>query len=99
MTERQPSNTLTLAELEAAASFRLTWLLTLNFAGVTGKESVVFQVFLIFGIDFHQCTGDSEAQSLALTCETASVKIGFDVIFLCHFEQCERLFYHILQDG
>ena len=90
---------LTLTELEATTRLGLTWLLTLYLTAVACQETFVLQRLLILGIDLHQCTGDSEAERLALTSETTSVEVGLDVILLSDLQQVQRLLHHILQDG
>ena len=78
---------LTLTELEATASLRLTRLLALYLAAVACEETVVLQVLLIFGIDLHQSAGDAQTQSLALTSEATSVEVSLDVVLLSDLEQ------------
>ncbi len=58
---------LTLTELEVTACLRLTWFLTLNSTRIASEETLSFQSFLVFSIQFHQCAGNSETQCLALT--------------------------------
>jgi len=88
---------LTLTELEATTSLGLTWLLTLNLTGIAGQETVVFQALLILSINLDECTGDSEAESLALTSEATTVEVGLDVIFLSYLQQVQRLLNHVLE--
>ena len=90
---------LTLTELEAATSLGLTWLLTLYLTAVACQETFVLQLLLVFFIDLHQSTGDSEAESLALTCEATTVEVSLDVILLSNIKQVQWLLYHILQDS
>ena len=90
---------LTLTELEATTCLGLTGLLTLNLTSIAGQETVVFQSLLVLGINLDQCTGDSEAQSLALTSETTTVEVGLDVILLSDLQEVQRLLHHILQDS
>lgn len=79
--------TLTLTELEATASLGLTWLLTLNGTAVTSEEAMVLEVLLVFSVDLHQGACNGKAQSLALTCVTATIEVSLDVVFLSHLEQ------------
>ena len=90
---------LTLTELEATTSLRLTWLLTLNLTGIASQESMVLQVLLVLSIDLYECAGNGKAQSLALTSEAATVEGCLDVIFLSDLQQAQRLLHHVLQDG
>ena len=88
-----------LAELEATASLWLTWFLAFNGTSVTGKEALILEGLLIIGVNFDQCACDSETQGLALACETATVEVGFDVVFAFYLEQVQWLLNHILQDS
>ena len=89
---------LTLTELEATASLRLTWLLTLNGTAVACEEAVVLEVLLVFCVDLHQGAGDGEAKSLALACVTATIEVGLDVVFLSDLEQLQRLLHHVAEN-
>lgn len=91
--------TLTLTELEATASLRTTRFLTLNGTCVTSKESVIFQILLVFLVDFNECACNGEAQSLALTCETATIEVHLYIIFLSYVKKLQRLLNNILQDS
>ena len=82
---------LTLTELEATTSLRLTRLLALYLTGVASQESVILQVFLVLSIYLDESAGNSETQSLALASEAATVEICLDVIFLSCFQQVQRL--------
>ena len=89
---------LTLAELEATACLRLTRLLTLNLTSVASEEALCLESLLVFCVNLNERTGDSEAESLALTCEAATVEVSLDIIFLFRTEQEQRLLNHVLQD-
>ena len=45
----------------------------------------------------NECAGDSETQSLALSCVAAAVEVGLDVVFLNCVEGCQRLLHYVLQ--
>src|SRR5574344_292812 len=90
---------LTLTELEATTSLRLTWFLTLNSTAVTCQESVVFQGLLVLSVHLNECTGDSHTQSLALTCKTTTIEVYLNIIFFSYFEQLQWLFNHVLKDS
>ena len=62
---------LTLTELEAATSLRLTGLLTLNLTAVTCQETGVLELLLVLFVHLDKGAGDSHAQGLALASETA----------------------------
>ena len=89
---------LTLAELEATACLRLTRLLTLNLTSVACEEALYLESLLVLSVNLNECASDSEAESLALTCETATVEVYLDVIFLFHTEQEQRLLNNVLQN-
>ena len=93
------SSRLTLTELEATTSLRLTWLLTLNLTAITCQETSVLQLLLILFVHLDEGTGDSHAQGLALASETTTVEVHLDVVLLSHLEQVQRLLNHVLQDG
>ena len=84
---------LTLRELEAATCLWLTWLLTFNSTWVTCDEAFCAQSLLVFFVDLHECTGDSEAKCLALTCITATCEVSLDVILLNYTEEVEGLLH------
>ena len=88
---------LTLTELEAATSLGLTWLLTLYLTAVACQETFVLQLLLVFFIDLHQSTGDSEAESLALTCEATTVEVSLDVILLSNIKQVQTRAIELLR--
>jgi hypothetical protein len=90
---------LTLRELEATTSLWTTWLLTLNLTRVASEEAVILEVLLILSVNLNECASDSEAESLALTCETATVEVSLDVILLSYFKKLQRLLNNILQDS
>ena len=54
---------------------------------------------LVVGIDFYQCAGDSQTQSLGLTFVAATVEIDTDVILLVDVESRKRLTHDVLKDG
>ena len=90
---------LALAELEAAACLWLTRLLTFNGTGVACEEALVLEGLLVFSVNLHQCAGDGETQSLALTGEAATVEVCLDVILLNSVEQKQWLLYYILENS
>ena len=90
---------LTLRELEAAACLWLSWLLTLNLTCVTCDEACLAECLLIVSIYLNECASDSEAESLALSCETATVEVSLNVVLLCNLEELEWLLNHILEDS
>ena len=90
---------LTLTELEATTCLRLTRLLALDLAAVACQESLGLQCFLVLGVQLDQCACNGETQSLALTRETATVEVHFDVVLLGYLKQVQRLLHHILQDS
>ena len=57
---------LTFRELEALTSLGLTGFLAFNSTRVTGHEALLAEHGLIFGVDLHESTGDTEAESLSL---------------------------------
>ena len=89
---------LTLAELEVLTSLRLTRFLTLNLTSVTSHEAFCLQRSLVFRIDFHQRTSDSEAKRLSLTFEATAVKRYLDIVFLNYAEFVQRLENDIAQN-
>ena len=95
----QLSRGLTLAELETTTSLWLTWLLTLNGTRVASHESVILQSLLVLSVHLNECACDSEAESLALACEAATVKVCLDVILLCYLKELEWLLNHVLEDS
>ena len=58
---------LTLAELEAFASFGTTRFLAFNLAGIARHESFGFQSGFVFGVDFYECAGYGQTQSFGLS--------------------------------
>ena len=81
---------LTLAELEVLTCFGLTRFLTLNLTSVTSHEAFCLQRSLVFRIDFHQRTSDSETQCLCLAFEATAVKRYLDIVLLCYAEFVQR---------
>ena len=73
--------------------------LAFNCTTIARKEACVFQNLLVFGIHFDESSGDSKAKCLALTSETATVKVCFYVVFPISFEQQQGLFNYILQNS
>src|SRR3712207_3634085 len=96
---RVPTRILTLAELEATTCLWLTRLLTLNGAAVACEEACILESLLVFGVDFHESTCDSEAKGLALACKTATVEVGLDVVFTINIEQLQWLLYHVAKNS
>ncbi len=90
---------LTLTELEAATSLGLTGLLTLYLTAVACQETSILQLFLVLFVHLDEGTGNSHAESLALTCKATTVEIHLNIILLGHLEQVQRLLHHVLQDG
>jgi hypothetical protein len=60
---------------------------------------VILEVLLILSVNLNECASDSKAESLALTCETATVEVSLDVILLSYFKKLQRLLNNILQDS
>ena len=89
---------LTFRELEAFACFGLTGLFAFYGARVAGHEAMLAQDRLVVGVDFHQCAGDSEAESLGLAFVAAAVEVDTDVILLGNFEQAQGLLYDELEN-
>lgn len=89
---------LTLTELEVLTSLRLTRFLTLNLTSVTSHEAFCLQRSLVFRIDFHQRTSDSEAKRLCLAFEATAVKRYLDIVLLCYAEFVQRLENDIAQN-
>ena len=58
---------------------------------------MIFQILLVLSVNLNECACYREAERLALACETATVKVHFDVIFLCCVKHLQRLLYDILQ--
>ncbi len=50
-----------------------------------------------FRVDFHECLGDSHAESLSLTGDTTAIEVSLNVILTHQLGDHERLFYLILQ--
>ena len=90
----QSSNRLTLTELEATTCLGLTGLLALHLAAVAGEESLNLEGLLVIGVHLDKGAGDSHAQGLALTSETATVEVGLDVILLGALQQSQGLLHH-----
>src|SRR5574344_2355530 len=82
---------LTLRELEATACLWLTWLLTFNSTCITCDEALSTKCLLVFFVDFHECTSNSEAKCLALTRIATTCEVCLDVILLCNTAEVERL--------
>ncbi len=87
---------LTLRELEATACLWLTRLLTFNSTCITCDEAFSAECLLVFFVDFHKCTGDSEAKCLTLTSVTATCEVSLDVILLNNAEEVEGLLHNEL---
>ena len=96
--QQSTPNILTLTELEATTSLRTSRLLTFYLAGITCHEALGTQGLLVLGINLDQRTCDGKTQSLALTCETATLQINLDIVFLCTVQSCQWLLYDILQN-
>ena len=90
---------LTLTELEATTSLGLTGLLTLNGTGVASHEAFSTKSLLVISIDFHECTGNSEAKCLALTSETTTTEGYLNVVLFSNVQKSKGLLYNKLQDG
>ena len=50
-----------------------------------------------FRVDFHECLGNSHAESLGLTGDTTAIEVSLNVILTHQLGDHERLFYLILQ--
>ena len=92
------SNRSAFAELEATTGLGLTGLLALHGTRVAGHETFGAEGLLVLGIDLHECAGNGQTESLALSGEAATVNVHLDVVLLCGVEQRERLLHHELQD-
>ena len=90
---------LTFTELESTTCFGTTRFLTFNSTRVTSHEAFGTQSSLIFRIDFYQCTGDSQTQSLRLTSETTTAKVNFNVILFSYAKLVQRLLNHVLENA
>ena len=97
-TERAGMKLLTLRELEAATSLWLAWLLTFNSTCITCDEAFSTECLLVFFINFHKCTGDSEAESLTLACVAATSEVCLDVILFSNTKEIEWLLHHELYE-
>ena len=89
---------LTLAELEATTCARLTGLLTLNFASVTGEESGGLQSSAIsLFVYLAKCAGDSETNGLCLTFGASTDDGDLDVKLTCSTCYLESLIGDVLE--
>ena len=70
---------LTLAELELATCTGLTGFLTLNLTRVTRHEAVLLEHRAHLRIDFAEGAGDTQAGSLSLAFDSATVESDGDV--------------------
>ena len=93
-----PASTLTLGELEALACFGTSRFLTFNNARVAGHEAFGTEGFLILGVDFNQCAGNGETESLGLAFVTAAVEVYTDVVFFNNVEGLEGLGDDVLEN-
>ena len=92
------SRKLTFTELESAACLWTTRLLTFNLTAITCNETLSTQSALVFLINLHQSTGNSQTGSLRLTGETATEDIKFNVILTFNIQSLQGLLNHILKN-
>ena len=90
---------LAFGELEALACFRLTGFLAFYGARVAGHETCLAEHSLVFGVDFHQCACDSEAECFCLAFVAAAVQIYVDVVFVGCLEGAQGLLNDVLENG
>ena len=56
-------------------------------------------MYIVLSIDFHQCAGNCQTQSLRLAGETATAEINFDVVLFSNTQLIQRLFNYILKNA
>ncbi len=81
---------LTLAELEAFASTRLTVLLAFFHSGIASEEAFSFQSGAKIYVDFEQSAGNSMPHRTRLSLRSASLNIDADIILGGGFSPRER---------
>ena len=92
------SRKLTLAELEAGTCARLTRLLPLDFAGVTGQESLGLQGGTVsLSIEIAQSTGDPEPDGFRLAFGATTDHVHLNVKLTFCLSDGERLVHDVLE--
>ena len=89
---------LTLAELEATTCTRLTRLLSLDLAGIAGKETGGLQGSAVgLFVNLAKSAGDSETDGLCLTLGTSTDETNLDVKLTCCAGDLEGLVHDVLE--